>query len=197
MASSYFTIDKTTGSSNTTVTVTSTLTNDTVANRTATLTATDGTLTATTTIEQMYRPKVAWNGVNTVSADGGTINISVKSPYVWWFRTVPACVTNITAGTQYAAGSHSIDLKVSSTTSTTAQTYSIQIAFQRIDEVFSYETEDGKYGFTASFTQKAKEAEDKYITTPQTVQMDYDLGESTAVVVSSNVSSYNITITDD
>jgi len=104
MASENFIYQPTTGSGSGTITVTANSNNGNRADRTATLTVTNGAVSKNVTIKQKYRPYFDQNGGSTIPATGGSIYYTVHTEYDVVFRSVPTWITITQDGTAIAEG---------------------------------------------------------------------------------------------
>lgn len=104
MASNNFTYQPTTGSGSAAVTVTANSNNADTADRTATLTITNGAVYKNVYIKQKYRPYFEQNGGSTFPATGGSLNYTVHTEYDIAFRSVPTWITITQNGTAIAEG---------------------------------------------------------------------------------------------
>lgn len=157
MSSTHFTIDKTTGSDNTTVKVKTTSTNTTLANYSAKVKVSKGTDAEEASVTQYFRPTMMWVGTTAqipeVPSIGGTLNLKVVSPYNFWIYDCPDNITNVYKGKQYNAGTQNIECRILESTSTSPQTQTIQIAFDRMDGRKSYTADPT--GFKVQYKQAA------------------------------------------
>lgn len=95
MASTNFNYSPTTGNGNTNVSVSASTNNLGTADRTATLTFSNGVNSKSVSITQKYRPYIN-TGPTSFPATGGTLNITAHTEYDVVFRSIPEWVTSIT-----------------------------------------------------------------------------------------------------
>lgn len=159
MASTHFNIDKTTGSLDTTVKVTTKQPNTTLRNYNAELVVTKDSTSQKAEIVQYYRPSVTWDNVSsqipTVSRLGGLLNLIIDSPYDFWIYQCPDNIGNLYEGKEFTAGTYLLALQINESESDEETLNTIQIAFTRLDGRESYETIDGQNGFKVQYRQEA------------------------------------------
>lgn len=96
MASTNFNYSPTTGNGNTNVSVSASTNNLGTADRTATLTFSNGVNSKSVSITQKYRPYINNYGSTTFPATGGTLNVTAHTEYDVVFRSIPEWITSIT-----------------------------------------------------------------------------------------------------
>ena len=104
MASNNFIYQPTTGAGSAVVTVTANSNNADRANRTATLTITNGAMYKNVSIKQKYRPYFVLNGGSTFPATGGSLYCTINTEYDVVFRSVPDWITISRNGATIAEG---------------------------------------------------------------------------------------------
>lgn len=173
MSSTYFTIDKTTGSDTTTLKVTTASRNTSKTNYSAKIRVSKGTDVDEASVTQYYRPVMRWLDTEeqepTVSGIGGTLIFEVTSPYDFWIYQCPSNISGIYVGKEYQAGVQIIECNINASTSAVTERQTIQIAFNRMDGLKSYETSDGNAGFKIHYNQEGSAATRSIIITPDTI----------------------------
>ena len=104
MASTQFTYSPTTGTGNTIISVSADTTNTGNSDNSATITLTSGVNSATVSVKQRFKPRVA-QGPTSVPATGGTITITAETEYDVVFRSVPLWVSVWSGNTRIQEGS--------------------------------------------------------------------------------------------
>lgn len=195
MASTKFQINKTSASGNSNLKITTKAANNTTANNNATVRITKGGIVKTVAVSQMYKPVIKWSGsttVPTVSRLGGTLTMTVQSPYPFWIYQCPDSVSSVYVGQQFAAGTHSIEVRVQQATATTETTNTIQIAFDRCDGRRSYVAEPD--AFKVQFKQEAATTRSLSIT-PTTLTASASGGTYSAVLrLQGRVANENVNV---
>lgn len=54
---------------------------------TVSISTANGSVTRTVTVTQLYYPRITKSGGD-VSGEGGTVYMTVYSPYTWWFKSI-------------------------------------------------------------------------------------------------------------
>lgn len=103
MASTHFYYNPTTGTGNTVVSVSADTINQTTADKSATITLTNGVNSATVNVLQRYKP-YKMQGPTSIPATGGTIELTARSEYDIVFRSVPTWLTIWSGNTQIQEG---------------------------------------------------------------------------------------------
>lgn len=99
MASTHFYYNPTTGTGNAVVSVSADTQNATTADKSATITLTNGVNSVTVNVLQKYKP-YKMQGPTGIPATGGTITLTARSEYDIVFRSVPTWLTIWSGGTQ-------------------------------------------------------------------------------------------------
>ena len=99
MASTHFYYNPTTGTGNAVVSVSADTQNATTADKSATITLTNGVNSVTVNVLQKYKP-YKMQGPTRIPATGGTITLTARSEYDIVFRSVPTWLTIWSGGTQ-------------------------------------------------------------------------------------------------
>lgn len=99
MASTHFYYNPTTGTGNAVVSVSADTQNATTADKSATITLTNGVNSVTVNVLQKYKP-YKMQGQTRIPATGGTITLTARSEYDIVFRSVPTWLTIWSGGTQ-------------------------------------------------------------------------------------------------
>lgn len=100
MASTHFYYNPTTGTGNAVVSVSADTQNATTADKSATITLTNGVNSVTVNVLQKYKP-YKMQGPARIPATGGTITLTARSEYDIVFRSVPTWLTIWSGGTQF------------------------------------------------------------------------------------------------
>lgn len=103
MASTHFYYNPTTGTGNAQVTISAATQNATTADKSATITLTNGVNSVTVNVLQKYKP-YKMQGPTGIPATGGTITLTARSEYDIVFRSVPTWLTIWSGGTQVQEG---------------------------------------------------------------------------------------------
>ena len=147
------------GTGNNTISISSKTLNTGTTVNSSTLQVTSSGKTVSASLSQLYRPRVSRTDSGEISGSGGTLSLSVNSPYPFYFRNNPSSVSSITYGnTDYknvnpiSSGTYAFNVAISQNSGLSARTETIEMAFQRQDGSYSYNSDDANL-FKVSFTQ--------------------------------------------
>ena len=111
------------------------------------------------TLRQLYRPRVSRTDSGEIPGSGGTMAISVDSPYEFWFRNNPSNVNSIKVGnTDYKAvnpissGTYAFNVAISQNSTHSARTDTLEVAFQKMNGTYSFNNSDSSL-YRITYTQ--------------------------------------------